>query len=285
MPTLVVQMGHTGRPPNPGARGTAGEQDFTRAVGAACERLLHGRGGWTVRLVIADPPAASYRGDGFVAIHADGSTNPAVRGGSIGYQTPEGRAFAAAWKAAYERRGFDGGWQPDNYTVDLAQYYGVRAAVAAGNRRAFIAECGHLTSPADRSLLLGPGGQDRVALAIGEALGIPVEDDMPLTDADTNKVWMQPCIGRDPGNPDYQEVWPAVVWLTTMAYRIRDIHDWVAGLVGGDASAVTEATVHANLAPMLVEALRDQLGAIPDEELGRLRAAIEGESARRTARV
>jgi len=187
MPSLVVQMGHTGRPPNPGSRGTAGEQDFSRAVGEACVRQLHGRGGWTVRLVIADPPAGSYRGDAFVAIHADGSTNAAVRGGSIGYQTPEGARFASAWKAAYQRRGFTGGWQRDNYTDDLHYYYGVRAAVAAGNRRAFIAECGHLTSPADRELLLGPGGYDRVALAIGDALGIPTdaspqEDDMAIAD-------------------------------------------------------------------------------------------------------
>ncbi|MGH8575353.1 MAG: N-acetylmuramoyl-L-alanine amidase [Gammaproteobacteria bacterium] len=181
MPTLVVQMGHTGRPPNPGSVGTAGEQDFARAAGAACTRLLDGRGGWAVRLVLADPPLSSYRGDAFVAIHCDGSLSSASRGASLGHQTSEGRELAHAIRAAYERCGWSGGWKPDNYTSALSGYYGVRNAVGQGNRRSMIFETGTMTNTADRALLLGPGGHDRVALAVGNALGIPMEDDM-LTD-------------------------------------------------------------------------------------------------------
>lgn len=198
MPTLVVQMGHTGRPPHSGSVGTAGEQDFSRAVGAACQRLLN-RNGWAVRTIIADPTVGEYRGDAFVAIHADGSTNPDVRGGSVGYQTPEGGEFAHAWQAAYVRLGWAGGWQRDNYTTNLAQYYGVRAAVGAGNRKAFIAECGHLTSPMDRELMLGPGGYDRVALAIGAALGIITieENPMPFDASQINELNLRSYSWRD----------------------------------------------------------------------------------------
>lgn len=173
MPILVVQMGHAGR--TSGNTGAPGEQAFAQVVGAACVRLLDGKGGWSVRPVVADPPTAQYRGDAFFAVHADGSTNPNVRGASVGYQTTQGDALAQAWRQAYIARGFTGPWNPDNYTTNLAQYYGVRAAVAQGNRRACIIECGTITNAADRGLM----NPDWVALAIGDALGIPhgIEDD------------------------------------------------------------------------------------------------------------
>lgn len=182
MPTLVVQKGHCYR--STGATGTNGEQAFATAVADACVALLNGRGGWTVRVIVADASSASYRGDAFVAIHADGSINASVRGASVGYRTPEGQAAGQAWKRAYAARGWPGGFRPDNYTTALAQYYGTGTAVGQGNRRAFIIESGFLTSPEDRAVLTGPGGAARVALAIGDALGISgtqqgqQEDDM-----------------------------------------------------------------------------------------------------------
>lgn len=168
MSTLIVQMGHCYR--THGATGTQGEQSFAARVGEACTQLLTGGTGWSVRTTLADEDR--YRGDAFVAVHCDGSDNPAARGASVGYRTPEGQAFAQAWKRAYAARGWPI-FRPDNYTAALAGYYGVREAVAAGNRRAMIIECGFLTSPADRLILNGPGGAERVALAIGDALGIP----------------------------------------------------------------------------------------------------------------
>jgi hypothetical protein len=195
MPVLVVQMGHNGRPPAPWSVGTAGEQDFTRNAAAACARLLHGRGGWTVRTIIADPEypvwgqiggnPAYYRGDAFVALHCDGSSNPDRDGASFGYRTPEGNALAQAIRAAYRARGWPDNFEPDNYTDNLAGYYGTGLAVGQGNRRAVIFECGFLTNAADRARLLGPDGYDRVALAIGDALGIPTdhqEDDVSWAD-------------------------------------------------------------------------------------------------------
>lgn len=170
MPTLVVQKGHCYR--TTGATGTAGEQAFATSVADACVALLNGRNGWTVRVILADDPSGSYHGDAFAAIHGDGSLNTSVRGASVGYRTPEGQEFGQAWKRAYAARGWSGGFRPDNYTVALAQYYGTGTAVSQGNRRAVIVECGFLTSPEDRALLTGPGGPERVAQALGDALGI-----------------------------------------------------------------------------------------------------------------
>jgi hypothetical protein len=179
---LVVQMGHCYR--KTGATGTTGEQGYATAVADACVRLLHGRSGWVVRKILADDDLADYRGDAFAAIHCDGSDNSGARGASAGYRNREGQLFAQAWKRAYQARGWTGGFRPDNYTAALQGYYGTGYAIAQGNERAFIAECGFMTSPADRKLLTDPGGPERVALALGDALGItiPQEDDM---EADT----------------------------------------------------------------------------------------------------
>lgn len=184
MPTLVVQMGHCYR--KTGANGTRGEQAFATAAADSCVNFLNGRGGWTVRKILADDPRALYRGDAFVAVHCDGSIHPSARGASVGYRTPEGQAFGQAWKRAYAQRGWPG-FRGDNYTPALSGCYCTGNAVGQGNRRAVIIECGFLTNPEDRALLAGPEGPARVALAIGDALGIPTgidqkdEDEMALS--------------------------------------------------------------------------------------------------------
>lgn len=175
MPTLVVQLGHCYR--TTGATGTTGEQEYATKVGNACKALLQ-RGGWSVRTILADASMSEYTGDAFAAIHCDGSTNSSARGASVGYQTPEGQAVAQAWKVAYAARGWPG-FRPDNYTSALAGYYGVTNAVSRGNRRAMILECGFRTNPQDLALLDGPGGPERVALSIGDALGIPTAGPTP----------------------------------------------------------------------------------------------------------
>lgn len=172
MPVLVVQKGHCYR--TTGSTGTTGEQDYATAVADACVRLLNGKSGWSVRVILAD--SGSYSGDAFAAIHCDGSTNNTARGSSTGYQSERGRQFAEAWMNAYAARGWTGGFRPPNYTDALAGYYGVRNAINAGNDRAVILECGFMTNAQDKQLMTGPGGVDRVALAIGDALGIATED-------------------------------------------------------------------------------------------------------------
>lgn len=208
MPTLVVQLGHCYR--RTGATGTTGEQEYAAKVGDACKALLHSRGGWSVRLILADDPAGYYAGDAFFAIHCDGSTSADARGASVGYRTPEGQVLAQAWKRAYAARGWPG-FRPDNYTDALRQYYGTGTAVNRGNRRAVILECGFRTNQGDRALLDGPGGPERVALSIGDALGIPTTPPQQQeTDVDaTQNAWLgninHEVVDKHPSkvNPDW----------------------------------------------------------------------------------
>jgi len=177
MPTLVMQLGHCFR--RKGSTGTPGEQDFAVRVGNSAASLLHGRGGWEVKVILADDPLDSYRGDAFAAIHCDGSVSGSARGASVGYQGSTGRTTAREFLAAYQIRGWSGPFRADNYTPALAGYYGVRRAIQVGNRNAFIIESGFLTNEDDRALLVAEGGANRVALAIGDALGIPTDSPAP----------------------------------------------------------------------------------------------------------
>jgi hypothetical protein len=208
---LVVQMGHVGRPPVPGSVGTAREQDNARKAADAVVRHVHGKAGWGVNVINADPDygvndrhkamggnPARYRGDAFAALHCDGSTSTSSRGASFGYQTSEGALFASMVWRAYVA----GGWpasslKPDNYTTALAQYYGVATAVRQGNRRAIIFEMGTTTNPSDRALLESAEGYDRVGRAVAVALGINIpapapapepirREDLPMIDVVTS---------------------------------------------------------------------------------------------------
>lgn len=184
MGLVVVQRGHCFR--TSGATGAPGEQEFTKA--AADRAAFHLRTvGHQVRIINADVPDADYRGDLFVAIHYDSSDKPAARGASVGYQTPEGNQFAWAWKRRYVELGWPTGvFRPDNYTAKLQGYYGVRHAVEEGNRRAFIAEAGFHSNPADAALLASPEGPDRVgrsiALAVVDMIGDPTPAPTPDPD-------------------------------------------------------------------------------------------------------
>lgn len=238
MPMLVVQMGHAGR--TTGATGAPGEQAYTQAVGAECARLLAGRDGWQVRLIPADPSSAAYRGDAFFAIHADGNTNPLIRGASLGWQNQAGRALSNDWRAYYTRRGFTGPWHPDNYTANLAGYYGVGAAIRQGNTRACIVECGTITNTDDRKIML----PEWVALAIGDTLGItqppPQEDDM-TPDQDTvlsiaaHRVnAMANMLDKTDPNAPYNPNEPIELVTTIKALQgsVAELHALITDLVG-----------------------------------------------------
>ena len=170
MPLLVLQRGHV--PRTTGATGTAGEQAMAISVSQHVARLV--RPGWAVRLIDADEPDNRYRGDAFVAVHGDGSTNSTANGASVGYRNPEGNALAQVWKDAYAKA-FPGTFRKDNYTTALAGYYGVRRAVGVGNKRACVIEVGFMTNPAERAWI------DKNHAAIAESIWTAVagekEDD------------------------------------------------------------------------------------------------------------
>lgn len=273
MPVLVVQQGHCHR--TTGATGTTGEQGYAVAVASACVRLLNGRGGWVVNPTLADEN--DYRGDAFVAIHCDGSTSPTARGASIGYRTPEGQQFGQAWKRAYHARGWTGGFRQDNYTSALAGYYGTGNAVAAGNRRAVIVECGFRTNPEDRALLDGPGGPERVALAIGDALGIPVTPSEEELQADERNALLSIYNALFKNNKGETE--HATQGDQSIISRLVELQVSTRALVGRPAADVDELALAAALAPLLPDMVRD----LSDDDLQRIATAVADENARRQA--
>lgn len=161
---VVVQMGHVAR--TTGKTGTAGEQDFARAAAAHTAGRL-AADGRVVQVIGADDPIP--RSEVFVAIHCDGSENQAARGASVGFRNENGRRAAHAWKAAYQRLGWQS-FRADNYTAGLRDYYGTRKAKDAGTPFAFILEAGFLTNPNDRALLANQAGHIRCAEAIRQAV-------------------------------------------------------------------------------------------------------------------
>jgi hypothetical protein len=170
--TITVQMGHV--PRRTGATGTHREQEFTRSVGSRLAEQLR-KLGHRVHLIGADDPVPAA--DVFVALHCDGSSNPARRGASVGYPDAAGARLAAAWKRAHQRHGYPGGFLRDNYTPALASYYGFGRARAlpGGQRIRFLAEHGTTTNKSDEAWLfanLKRCVQAHVD-AIGEVVGHP----------------------------------------------------------------------------------------------------------------
>lgn len=162
MARIAVQMGHVGRTPGSGlSLGAAGEQAYLLELGPRIVDALDARGHDAVLVHAVTGVPGSYRGPGgplpagpgdlFVALHCDGSTNPNVRGGSVGYPDEAGRVAAHAWKLAHQRRGWNVGYRPDNYTPALRGYYGF--GLARSWRHRFVAEHGFISSPDDRELL------------------------------------------------------------------------------------------------------------------------------------
>jgi len=121
---LIIQMGHVGR--TSGFTGAAGEQAFTKALGAALYKKFTADK-LKVRLMGADnwllPQPNKTRL--FFAIHADGSLNKNARGISVGYPEKSNPVFSLQIKNSYRLlNGFSA--RPDNYTKDLKNYYAWR---------------------------------------------------------------------------------------------------------------------------------------------------------------
>lgn len=143
---------------------------------------------------------------------------------------------------------------------------------AAGSWRTYTGPNPH-TRHLHLSVVASPACDDITPWPLG------MEDTMPLTSADTNAVWMQPCTGTGPDGTT--QTWPAATWMTVMAFRVAAIEQHTAQLVGRDPVDV-EALVE-GLAPLLVDALTEQLPTLRPEDLERIAAAVTDEQARRLA--
>jgi hypothetical protein len=154
---VLIQAGHEGRPDcdreplrlcnNTGA---VGEMAWTPVVADEATRILRAAGVTVIRR-----PAylhGQYHVKDAVFLHFDGNAQPCGSGASVGYpvraHSPEA---AAAWKALYGAS-FPFRFQPDNFTVHLAQYYGFDH-VRDVSDAAFVIEWGEVSCPAQHAWL------------------------------------------------------------------------------------------------------------------------------------
>lgn len=105
------------------------------------------------------------------------------------------------------------------------------------------------------SVVASPACDDTTAWALN------LEDDMPLTSADTNAVWMQPCTGTGPDGK--VQTWPAATWITVMAFRVASLSETVAEIQA------------AQTAPTPVDIDYDRLADLVAARLGKLRFDAE----------
>lgn len=168
MPTVALQRGHWQR--KTGLTGGRGEQQFANEVGRRLETRLVALG-HRVYLLGADDPVP-HGLDVFVALHTDGSLDPSRHGASIGYNTTGGKRLGEAWQRAHQRAGYQWGFLPPNYTVNLARYYGFGRSDAPFE---FLAEHGHHSNPDEYDWLHShyDACADAHIAAIGEIVGHP----------------------------------------------------------------------------------------------------------------
>jgi hypothetical protein len=152
---VAISAGHEGRPAsckyfpqhhcNLGANG---ERAWTPIVADAATQVLRAHGVTVARLP-ADF-AGHYRVRAAVFIHFDGSNPPCRSGASIGYGHADDVTAAAAWRALYGTY-WPYGFQPNNFTNSLRNYYGFRQIDA--RRGSLVLELGEITCPVQRAWL------------------------------------------------------------------------------------------------------------------------------------
>ncbi len=152
---VLISAGHEGRPAScarfPQHRcnlGASGERASTPIVADAATNVLRAHG-LTVARLPADF-AGNYRVDAAVFLHFDGSDPPCRSRASVGYSSKRDAAAAAAWHALYGRY-WPFGFQPDNFSVGLREYYAYRQVDARDG--SLVLELGEITCPAQRAWL------------------------------------------------------------------------------------------------------------------------------------
>lgn len=152
---VLISAGHAGRPAScvhfPRHKcnlGAAGEREWTPIVADAATRTLREHGVRVIRLP-ADF-AGKYRVDAAIFIHFDGSEPPCRSSASIGYPSHHDAAAAAAWRKTYGSY-WPYGFQPDNFTEGLRNYYGYKQVEARD--AALVLEMGEITCPRQHAWL------------------------------------------------------------------------------------------------------------------------------------
>jgi hypothetical protein len=152
---VLISAGHEGRPascehfPQHHCNlGATGERAWTPIVADAATQILRS-GGLTVARLPADFNG-QYRVSVAIFIHFDGSNPPCRSAASIGYAHKRDAYAAAEWRELYGAY-WPFGFEPDNFTSSLREYYGFQQVDARAG--SLVLELGEITCPAQRSWL------------------------------------------------------------------------------------------------------------------------------------
>ena len=152
---VLISAGHEGRPASCAHfpqhhcnLGAAGERAWTPIVADAATKILRSHGVRVARLP-ADF-AGHYDVDAAVFIHFDGSNPPCGSRASIGYAKKRDAAAAKAWRALYGAY-WPFGFQPDNFTASLREYYAFKQVDARD--ASLVLELGEITCSTQRAWL------------------------------------------------------------------------------------------------------------------------------------
>lgn len=152
---VLISAGHEGRPascarfPKRACNlGAAGERDWTPVVADEVASVLRAHGVSVLR-----EPAdfnGAYQVDAAIFIHFDGAVSPCSSAASIGYHDARFHTAATEWRSLY-REYFPFGFEPDNFTKGLRDYYGYRQVHATD--ASLVLELGEVTCPSQRAWL------------------------------------------------------------------------------------------------------------------------------------
>ena len=155
MKRILVQAGHQQplEPGHEGATGAPGEAPLVAGIQSALVEMLDG----DPRFDAVPVPGHIPRGlevDAAIFLHADGATSPQARGYCFGYPLfPVNRRLADLIAAEIEALPGHPRRRTDNYTVNLARYYGFRRVATDGPE--VVVEHGFVTNPAEHAWLRG----------------------------------------------------------------------------------------------------------------------------------
>ncbi len=152
---VLISAGHEGRPascaryPKRACNlGANGEREWTPIVADEATRVLRAHS-----VSVAREPAdfdGNYAVGAAVFIHFDGSNSPCASSASIGYHDKKFQNAAQHWRALYSQY-FPFGFQPDDFTKGLRDYYAFRQVEARD--ASLVLELGELTCPPQRAWL------------------------------------------------------------------------------------------------------------------------------------
>lgn len=207
MPTILIQTGHVSprEPGFEGATGATGEQEVVKAIAAQLAVVLAADSRFAHRVIPGKIPAdvrsGAWKCDAFLALHCDGSTDKTRRGFGVGYPNHAVNRKLAELIADEIDAIHPSTRIRDNYTSDMAGYYGYSRVPTEGPE--VLIEHGFVSSPAERTWMLTNAN----GIATAEYRALLSFFELPAKPPPPADSWISPDEARaawDPSVPIWQ---------------------------------------------------------------------------------